>query len=280
MVIYVDVLLITNFFVTYFLLLASSVVCGYTYNRKRIVISAALGAAFCMCIFIPQQGKFIGLFVKLLSLTVCSVVAFGTENRKKTVIQAVCFAVLNMLLTGTAILISLKSTMVYENNMFCYFGINPVILVLSSLLIYIVLIIFEMIKEKITPQQQYTMDIIFRDFSVRGLKAFYDSGFKVKDLVSNKDIVITEFDGVKEHLPQKLKEDIHNFICENYTEVTEAFIPVFFNTLSGKGMIPSVKAEYILINGKKVENILIGFTQNPLSENVKAIFGADIRKQL
>ena len=45
-------------------------------------------------------------------------------------------------------------------------------------------------------------------------------------------------------------------------------------------MIPSVKAEYILINGKKVENILIGFTQNPLSENVKAIFGADIRKQL
>ena len=45
-------------------------------------------------------------------------------------------------------------------------------------------------------------------------------------------------------------------------------------------MIPAIKAEYILTEGKKTENIIVGFSENTLGEDVQAIFGTDIKKQL
>ena len=76
-----------------------------------------------------------------------------------------------------------------------------------------------------------------------------------------------------------LKNNIYYFFKGSYNNVVGGFIPVFFSTLSGNGMIPAVKSEYILIENKRIENILIAFTESDLGENVTALFGTDIRKQ-
>lgn len=280
MIIYVDVLIITNFIITYFLLIASAVLSGYTYNRKKIALAAVAGAVCCMYIFIQQESFVADMLIKLFSLVICSSIAYGFVNIRKTAIQSICFAFLNMLLTGIVIAVSFKSTKIYENNMFYYFSINPVILVLFSLAIYLTITMFEFFKNKISPQQIYCIDIFFSNFSITGICAFYDSGFKVKDIISNKDIIIVEFRKVEEYLPLALKNDICNFFREDYENIREKFIPVFFSTISGKGMIPAIKAEYILTEGKKTENIIVGFSENTLGEDIQAIFGTDIKKQL
>lgn len=280
MVIYIDILLITNFLISYFLLLGSAVLSGYTFNRKNIVFSAIIGAFSCLYILCNQQAWFLNLIYKIFTLFICSVAAFGFANKRRLFIQMAVYIFLNMLLTGITAAVGLKSNIVYGNNMFYYISINPVTLVLSSAVIYILITVFEIVKDKISPQKLYMLDVIFKDFTVVGIPAFYDSGFKIKDIVSNNDVIIVSSEKIQEKIPQKLYGQIKGFIREEFSEVEHNFTPVFFSTLSGGGMLPAVKAEYINVNGKKINNILVAFTDNSLSENVTAIFGTDIRKQL
>ena len=58
------------------------------------------------------------------------------------------------------------------------------------------------------------------------------------------------------------------------------FVPVFFKTITGEGVVPAIKAEKLILENVKLENILIGFINNDLSENVTAIFGTDIKRKL
>ena len=269
----------TNFLISYFLLMASALLAEYTYSRKRIIFSAFTGALFCLYIFVDSGIVLLDFIFKSFSLVVCSAAAFGIKNRKKLLIQMLCYFALNMLLTGIVYLVSFENAAVYQNNMFYYFSINPVILVVSSAVIYIAILVFELVKEKISPQKTYYIDIFFKEFSLEKVSAFYDSGLKLKDIVSNKDVLIIGYEKLKDKLPCELKNNIYYFFKGSYNNVVGGFIPVFFSTLSGNGMIPAVKSEYILIENKRIENILIAFTESDLGENVTALFGTDIRKQ-
>ena len=280
MVIYIDILLVTNFLISYFLLLGSAVLSGYTFSRKRVVFSSAVGALSCLYILYPQQSVIINITYKVFTLIVCSTIAFGLKDKRRLIVQMSVFALLNMLLTGTTAAAGIKSNIIYGNNMLYYFGINPVMLVLFSTAIYLLITAFELIKEKISPQKIYVMDIFFKNFTVEAIPAFYDSGFKIKDIVSNNDVIIVSSEKLKDKLPPVLINQIKGFLKEEYYTVEHHFTPVFFSTLSGNGMLPAIKAEYINLNGKRIQNILVAFTDNTLSENVTAIFGTDIRKQL
>lgn len=280
MIIYVDVLIITNFVISYFLLLTASVLSGYTYSRKRIIMSAALGALSCLYIFVQLENPLSDAAVRMVSLLLCAVTAFGYRNKKKFIVQTVYYVVLNALLTGVISALSLKSSAVYHNNMFFYFDINPVELVVLSVLIYVVLCISELVKERISPQKCITLDIYFDSFFIKDVKAFYDSGFKVKDIVSNKDVIAVSYVKLKEYIPPEIQRNIENFMTAQYEEVKCMFVPVIFNTLSGNGMLPAMKAEYIKANDRTIKNIIVAFTDNELSENVDAIFGASVKRQL
>ena len=163
---YVDVLVITNFIISYFLLLTAALLSGYTYNRKRIILSAAIGAVFCLYIFADIDNVFADILIKIISLLICSALAFGVGNKRKLIISTVCYILLNMSLTGAVVVLSVKHNYIYQNNMFYYFNINPVNLVILSGIIYLLLLISEFIKDSIDPQKTYTLDIIFDDFEV------------------------------------------------------------------------------------------------------------------
>lgn len=280
MVIYIDVLMITNFVISYFLLIAASIVSGYTYNRKRIVFSAATGAVCCLYILADINNLFFNLAFKIISLIICAVIAFGFSAKKKLMIQGLWYMFLNMLLTGLIGVAADSSTEIYQQNLFYYLNINPLLLVVSSVVIYIFILIFAIIKEKISPMTLYTADIIFKEFALENIKLFYDSGFKLKDIVSNNDVVIVSFEKTKANLPERIQNNVNRFLSEEYQFVDCKFIPVFFNTIQGEGIVPAIKAEYMIIENKKIENILIAFVKNNLSENVTGMFGNDIKKQL
>ena len=280
MVVYVDVLFIINFVISYFLFLTSAVVSGYTYKRKNILAASFVGAIFCLYIFLQTENIFIDFTVKIFSLIICSVIAFGYKDIKKLAVQAVYYWGLNAFLTGIIVAVSFKSSAVYHNNMFFYLDINPVMLVVSSACIYVFLLIAELMKEKLSPRQKYLMDICFADFSLKNIASFYDSGFNVKDIVSNKDVIILSAEKVKDALPLKLKNDITNFINGKYDDISYRFVPIMFTTLSGNGILPALKTRYIAVENKRIENVVVAFTRDTLTENIDAIFGAGIKRQL
>lgn len=280
MVIYVDVLLVTNFLISYFLLIGSSLLTGYTYSRKRILISSIVGAFFCLYIFVEFDNNVLDFLIKITSLLICILIAYGIKNKRAFVMQSICYVFLNMLITGITMGLSFKSSVVLQKNMFFYFDINPILLVLSSCLIYFFILVFQLIRERVTPQEIYSIDIIFKDFTLKSLQSFYDTGFKVKDIIANRDVILVSFDKVKENIPINISTTIQNYFEGIYNDTNISIIPIFLNTIQGGGMIPALKSEFIIIDDKKVENIMVAFTKNELCENVTAIFGTDIKRQL
>lgn len=280
LIVYVDVLIIVNFIVTYFLLVASAVFSGYTYSRTRVFISAVLGALACLYIFVPNDSLFTDISVKTLSLAVCSIVAFWKGKLKNYLLHTICFVVLNVLITGVVLSIAEKSRIIYQNNMFWYIDINPVVLVTASVFIYITAVLLSSARESIGAAAVLMADIFFDNFKFENITAFYDSGLKIKDVVSNKDIVLVSYEKTKEKMPETVSNDIKDFFREKYTDIKTAFVPVFFNTISGSGMIPAVRAEKIEIKNREIKNVLVAFVQDDFSENVTMIYGTGIKKQI
>lgn len=280
MVIYIDILLITNFIITYFLLISSAILTGYTYSRKRILISSLCGAMFCLYIFCAGYMLVIDITVKILSLFVCVITAFGISDKRKIIVQTICFVFLNMLLVGAISATADRSARIYSNNMFFYININPVNLVAATLVIYGFITVFSLLKEKVSPQILYVADVYIEGQCMRNISLFYDSGFRVRDIISNKNIIMLSFEKNKQFLTETHKTNISCFLSGDYDKVTCRYFPVFFNTVQGNGMIPAIKAEYIIINDKRIENILVAFVDDSFSENVDGIFGNDIKKLL
>ena len=92
--------------------------------------------------------------------------------------------------------------------------------------------------------------------------------------------MILSYNKIQNHINEELKTDLENFFAQKYSDIKVPFVPVFYNTISGQGIIPAIKCKNAVIGGSVVENVLAAFVQNDLSDNVSALFGSGIKKQL
>lgn len=101
MVVYLDILLILNFFVDFFLLLGTNRLAGYGPSYRRAALAAALGAAYSGCCLIPGFS-FLG---NTLWRTVClggmGGIAFGFQ--RSAIRRCILFYLLSMALGGVAL---------------------------------------------------------------------------------------------------------------------------------------------------------------------------------
>ena len=91
MIIYIDVLIVVNFVITYFILISAAIVSGYTYSRIRVIVSAAIGAIFCLYILEQSNSVFVDTAVKVSSLLLCSLIAYWQGKIKGYFIQCKLF---------------------------------------------------------------------------------------------------------------------------------------------------------------------------------------------
>ncbi|MEG0020976.1 MAG: sigma-E processing peptidase SpoIIGA, partial [Oscillospiraceae bacterium] len=110
------------------------------------------------------------------------------------------------------------------------------------------------------------------------VQAFYDTGFALKDVINNKDVILVDYKKVKDRLPENLQETLERYFLKGITQTDEKVTPIFFSTISGDGSLPGIKALDVKINNKSIDNVMLAFSQNALTENVNAIFGSDIKK--
>lgn len=101
MVVYLDILLILNFFVDFFLLLGTNRLAGYPPKTGKAALAAALGAAYGAVCLIPGFS-FLGSFLwRTVCLMLMGIIAFGFT--KSAVRRCVLFYLLSMALGGVAL---------------------------------------------------------------------------------------------------------------------------------------------------------------------------------
>lgn len=125
MVVYLDILLILNFFVDFFLLLGTNRLAGYGPSFRRAALAAALGAAYSALCLTPGFSFMGNLLWRTVCLGVMGGIAFGFQ--KNAARRCVLFYLLSMALGGVAL--GLKAgnalTLIFAAGgvaALCYFG--------------------------------------------------------------------------------------------------------------------------------------------------------------
>lgn len=266
-VIYADVLITVNFIVNYLLVRAVTAITGHSFKTWRLLISAAVGGAFSLIIFIDNIPLPLNIFLKLFMCAVMIIIAFGAKKLKVFLKCCAAFFLVNFVFAGIMFALCttfLSNATIYKNGV-VYFDISLFTLTVGAIISYAVLSIISKFTKSKAPQKSiYEIRISCNEKTVEG-KALFDSGNTLCDCFSGKPVIIAE------------KEFIHKICSDDITSMKN-FRLIPFSTISNSGALPAFLADKaeIRIDGKwhECKEIYIAITSKKIvSGGYCALFG-------
>lgn len=265
--IYVDTLLCVNLFIDYIILCCVRRLLRIRTRHLRILLASLFSAISVLAVFLPFYNAPISLVYRPLTAFLTVLTAFGKADVKRLFIRTLAFFGASMIICGAVVLVemTLKPSGVAVYNDTVYFDISPITLLICTAISYLVLSVYEKIKnahklgctlKKVTVYTNDNEQIIF-DSAV-------DTGCDLKEPFSQLPVIIVEKDIVD---------------LSGKDESSLRVIP--FSTMSGDSMIYGFKPDKLLIDGKEIkEGCYIGVCENKLRGETRSIMGVDLTEEL
>lgn len=271
-VIYVDVLLAVNIFVTYILLVCTRVILKNDTNKYGILIASVLGGASSLIIFWEDMPLILSVVYKLVVGVIISFSAFLPKSKKLIFKTSVAFFFVNFIFGGVMYFFEVTfnmSNIIYMNGT-VYFDISVLFLIAMTLICYGLLLLGDYIlKRRASDGSVYETELFLRGESVL-LKALYDTGNHVTDGLAGKPVIITQVDALIDLFD--LTEI--NYLKGNLTdsEVPEGLKNILriipCSSVSGATVLKGFVPEKIIIKNSKTkfetEHVIVAVTNGDL----------------
>lgn len=248
-VIYVDVLLVVNFFITFFLLLVTAKFSKRSDKIWRTVLASFIGGAYALVILFDNLNFFISCFGKLVAACIIVLAAFKFSTFKCYIKEVMIFFFVNLLFVGLMIGLWMifKPAGVVINNSTVYFNVSAKILLFSAFISYLIsVVIIRIYNNKISKKELYCVTV-YKDKIEKKFFAFADSGNNLKEPFSDFPVIVAE------------KNLFRNIECPR-------IIP--YSSIGGEGVLYAFKPDKVKISSSfgefTVENVYIA-----LSDKVK-----------
>lgn len=283
MVIYLDVLILINLYVTYFQILAVSV---FTHRKTvwyRKLSAAGIGAVASLSIFIPQEMVLTLTLLKIFLCALIAFVAFGYTGFRAYAVSVLFLMLVSFVFSGLMLCVWLFAApmkMLFINGT-VYFGVDTMTIILSTCAAYGVVRIIRYILDKNGKTDgKYTVIIKNNGRECR-LSALADSGNGMVDCFSGLPVIVCRRDMCADVSPPAIE------MIENNSDISEIGIQMIkgvrimpFSTVGKGGLICMFKAESVVIDDETNEekypvNALIGIVIGGRQE-YEAIFNPKI----
>ena len=279
--IYLDVLIITNIYINYFLIKATARFTHTALKISRCIIGSSVGAVFSLIILLPLRNNVIILLLKLLSAFVIIIVSYYKITLKRLIKLTFIFFVINFAFAGIITLICeiTKLKVIVINNYCVYFDIPILFFAVSTIIAYFSICLITYILEK-NFNKEHSYKVLVDIFDKQYLfDAICDTGNSLSDSFTGKPIVVCN----SKQLSEKIDFDINNEDIEQcYKKILKknnAFRLLPYSTIKGDGIIPVIKPDKIFIKNDKNEvkpvDAFIGITNNSGKQS-QAIFNPSL----
>ena len=190
--IYLDVLIITNIYVNYFLLKGTARISHSALSMKRCIIASVFGTISSFVILLPQQEIFIIALAKLVGAFLIIRLAFSHISIKQFVKLTLIFFGISFIFAGVMLVICEITHMevIIVHNYSVYFNISIFNLAISTIIAYIVVCIISNILDKKCNLNHSYKIIIELLGKVITLNAICDTGNSLIDSFSGKPVVV------------------------------------------------------------------------------------------
>ncbi len=251
-VIYVDVLLLINLLVNYFLLLASNSILHTQPNRFRILVASAVGSVYSLIIFVPDLNVFVSIVLRIVCSTIMVFITFKINSIKTFFRSFCCFFLSNFAFAGIMLGVWLAfkpNGMVYKNGA-VYFDIDALVLTISAVVCYIIVcIISSFLKRKAPDSHIVNLTIYYNGTSVNGT-ALFDTGNTLKEPFSSFPVIVCERTFVEKLLPVWFDINIKDTsLIKGGNQIRF----VSYKSVGGEGLLPAFKADLVAVyDGGKI----------------------------
>ena len=264
-VVYVDVLVILNTFVNYFLLLATSFALKEKTKRLRLLLGAFLGGVYALVVFLPEMGTIMSVVSRFAAGLLIVLASFGYKTWKRFLKIFLVFILMTFLFAGFMIgmwLIFRPKGMLI-NNSTVYFQISLPVLVVSTSVCYVVSKVSLKFLNKNKPQKT----ICDVELTVFGQKlegvAMLDTGNTLSEGFSGYPVVICTYNFIKSVIPdggENFFQGDVNSLCEITDEKWRKKLRVVsFMTVGDTGLLPAFQPDKLTVDSSyETDKVYVG----------------------
>lgn len=237
MVIYLDVLLLSNLWVNALLLYASARIMHMPLSRLRGLLSAMLGSLFSLLIFLPPFALPWLMLIRLCGAGCMALSAFRFQSFSSLMRSTVCILLVSTIFSGGIFLVSsvFRSSHIYIVNSFVYIHISLLVLLIGTTAAAAIAVLLSA-KQQITNPSSYLLHLRIggKDFCMNALA---DTGNTLRDAFSGKPVIICP----RALLTSDVSCDLSVF--SKY----KGFRMLPIQTVAGQTVLPAFQPEYAAI---------------------------------
>jgi len=188
--IYIDVLIILNIYVNFFLLRITAGVTHSPLKNVRCAAASAYGSLFSLTILLPALGTMVTLAVKLAAAVSIVTLAFGIRGGKRLMINTAAFFGANFVLAGTVygVYSLLEPQFMHFNNGCFYIDFSLLILIITTAVLYAAVRLIRNAVDRV-PAGDWTVTIRRGERIVR-LDGLADTGNGLVDYFTGTPVMI------------------------------------------------------------------------------------------
>ena len=218
-VVYADVLVALNIYVTYFLLVLTRLVLKCETKKPSFALSSVIGGFSSLTVLVEPIGAPFDVALKVVFCAVITFVAFLPKSIKSFLKSFTAYFTVSVIFAG--VMLALEFTVHPKNMVFIngtvYFDVSVLFIVVASVACYgLVLLVDRFLRHRAAEKTLYKVRVYFRNESAEFV-ALYDTGNNLTDGIEGRPVIIAEL--------KPLQNLFYNDECEFFRRKTTYFSP-------------------------------------------------------
>ena len=192
--VYVDVLIVLNAYVNWFLLEITAKITHTPLRAFRCVTASLYGSLFSLLILVPRISPSVNLLIKTFAVFTIVITAFGFQGKKRLLVNTGAFFTANFVLAGTvyAVYSWFRPDFMHFNNSCFYIDFSLVVLILTTAVLYFTVCGVNTFLNR-TPESTdcYKISVRYGGKTVV-LRGIADTGNSLTDFFSGSPVIVCD----------------------------------------------------------------------------------------
>lgn len=278
MIVYIDVLIVINIYITYFTLRAVSGLLHTRLTTSRLAAASAAGGIMSLAALIPVD-ILPSLALKAALTVLIVLTAFGYGTLRDTALRSVLCITVSMLICGAASLIhGLSGTdFIFSANGYAYMNVSALALVISSAVIYGILTLWRRFSDSSADSGRVELTVKHRGRTAV-LSAIADSGNFLRDCFTGRPVILCRAAAADPVLPP----NVHAYLEKGGTGDVDGIRLIPMTTASGMSLAAAFMPDSVTVRlrgGRKRLDALIAVSRDALkNEDFDALISTRLLK--
>lgn len=193
MEVYVDVVVLENFIINFFLLLITMNIVKIRGDNKRLILSSIIGAVYTLLMFVPEAAILVSLPIKLIVAFIMVGIVAWKKNFLFYLKSYICFLMLSFVLCGICFGFALFQNPYSFQEGYRIDNYLSKYLLLGIITLYILInrVVF-FVKDRISVSKLiYDLEIEYQGRQIN-VKGFLDTGNSLVEPVTSLPVIILE----------------------------------------------------------------------------------------